>query len=410
MKYFNDARDDFWQKRLGMFVHWGVYSINAWHEQELWRHPGAERETYETLMRQFNPEKFDPHQWIDAAEAAGMEYICFTTKHHDGFCMWDSEFTEYKITNTPYKKDILALLAKACEERNMPLGLYYSLPDWHHPAYPNLGRHHELFSNKPGESPDESAYLAYVRSQITELCTRYGVIRKFFWDVNVAEFKDPAFNELLRKLQPGIVINDRGPSDGDHSTPERHVPDGRAFEKPTEACQSVGHESWGYRVNEDYYSHKFLYQSIDKILAMGGNYLLNVGPMPDGRLDAQSLESLHAVGEWYAKVREAFTGTYPASYLLEPREGVMARYDEILLTRRGDTIYVHTPTDLKTDGILLAPLSREPKSAVLLNTGEPVEWTIDILPWRPKFRPALRLMKLPVNTLTGEVMVIRLEF
>ncbi len=125
---FGDGRDWFFEKRFGMFVHWGLYALPAWHEQILWRGEITRRE-YETLPRQFNPVAYDPERWLDAAESAGMEYLCFTTKHHDGFCMWDTQETDYNIVNTPYGRDVLAMLAEACERRGILLCLYYSLPD-----------------------------------------------------------------------------------------------------------------------------------------------------------------------------------------------------------------------------------------------------------------------------------------
>ncbi|MDF2723908.1 MAG: hypothetical protein K0Q59_3583, partial [Paenibacillus sp.] len=271
IKRFNDARDRFFDLRYGMFIHWGLYAIPAWHEQILWR-SGMKRKDYEQLVHQFNPVHFDPEAWLNVVQEAGMQYICFTTKHHDGFCMWDSAFTDYKITNAPYGKDILAMLAEACGKRGIPLSLYYSCPDWHHPNYPNKGRHHEMFGPRPGDEPDLDRYYDYVKKQITELLTGYGPIYQLFWDVNVAEYD-----------------NNRGPGKGDYSTPERHVPDGSAFAAPTEACQSLGRESWGYRDGEDYYTNKFLMQSIDKIMAMGGNYLLNVGPKPDGTIPEENI-------------------------------------------------------------------------------------------------------------------------
>lgn len=232
---FKDARDVFFERRFGLFVHWGLYAIPAWHEQILWRGE-MKRKDYEQLIHRFNPVSFDPDAWLDMAEQTGMQYICFTTKHHDGFCMWDTQYTEYNVMNSAYGKDILGMLAEACRRRNFPLSLYYSCPDWHHPNYPNLGRHHEMFGPRPGDEPDIDKYYAFVRNQLTELCTKYGPIYQLFWDVNVAEHQDASLNEMIRELQPGILINDRGPGKGDYSTPERHVPEGGSFTKPTEAC------------------------------------------------------------------------------------------------------------------------------------------------------------------------------
>jgi alpha-L-fucosidase len=413
---FGDGRERFFDLRFGLFIHWGLYAIPAWHEQLLWR-GNVTRKEYEKLIHRFDPQRFDPDAWLDVAEAAGMQYVCFTTKHHDGFCLWDTKETSYNVMHTPYGKDVLAMLAEACAKRGMPLSLYYSCPDWHHPNYPNLGRHHEMFGPRAGDEPDLEKYYEFVRRQIEELLTGYGRIYQWFWDVNVAEYRDPSINARIRELQPGILINNRGPGDGDYSTPERHVPEGGAFRTPTEACQSLGRESWGYRENEDYYSDKFLMQSLAKTLAMGGNYLLNVGPRADGALDGRNVATLRRLGDWYGRVKEAYVDAFPASYLggrdeivsADEVHSVVAR-DHVLLTRKGNDVYVHVYKDLQSDCIVLRPIDKLPARAVLLNDGRELECAVELLPWYWKEKPYLRVRRVPVNEFAGEVLVIRLEF
>jgi alpha-L-fucosidase len=145
-----DPRRWWFEARFGMFVHWGLYAINGWHEQDQWRRRKIPRAEYVKLQQHWNPVKFDPDAWLDLAEAAGMKYLCFTTKHHDGFCLWDTKLTDYNTMNTPYGKDVLKMLADACQRRKFPLCLYYSIADWHQPNYPNQGRHHEL-PPQPGD-------------------------------------------------------------------------------------------------------------------------------------------------------------------------------------------------------------------------------------------------------------------
>jgi alpha-L-fucosidase len=415
MQRFRDARDVFFNRRFGLFIHWGLYSIPAWHEQILWR-GDMKRKNYEQLIHEFNPVQFDPDAWIDIALEAGMQYICFTTKHHDGFCMWNTAHTEYNVMNTPYGKDILKELSEACARRNVPLSLYYSCPDWHHPSYPNQGRHHEMFGPRTGDVPDLELYYEYVRKQLVELCTNYGPIYQFFWDVNVAGHEDPSLNELIRSLQPGILINNRGPGQGDYRTPERHVPKGGAFVTPTEACQSLGRESWGYKEDEDYYSYKFIMQSMDKILAMGGNYLLNVGPKPDGTICEENIAALKQIGNWYHRVKEAFDQTVPASDMIHPEttqvseQGDMLDRDQVLITRNGNTLYIHLYQDPQTDSIILKPLDIQPRRATLLNDGTELEARVDLVPWYWKEKAYLRIRKLPVHRYTDTVMVLKLEF
>ena len=177
---FGDGRDWFFEKRFGMFVHWGIYSIPAWHEQYQWR-ASMPRSEYVKFADQFNPKKFNPALWLDLMQEAGMEYITFTTKHADGFCMWDTKYTDYNIMHTPFRKDVLGMLADECHKRKVPLCLYYSVVDWHHPDYPNQGRSHELPNPEPGDKPDWNKYKEYLKNQVTELCSNYGVIHGIWW-------------------------------------------------------------------------------------------------------------------------------------------------------------------------------------------------------------------------------------
>ena len=206
------------KNKLGMFVHWGLYSITGFHEQALAR-LDMNHADYEAMKNRFNPTKFDPEEWVFLAKSAGMKYICFTAKHHDGFCMWDTKQTDYSIMNTPYGKDVLKMLAAACEKHGMLLSLYYSNPDWHHPLGYNPESSHQ-WKAKYKETVDTEGYREFVRAQVTELLTGYGKIYTFFWDIP-PKIQDTSMNELIRRLQPDILINDRGWSEGDFSTPER---------------------------------------------------------------------------------------------------------------------------------------------------------------------------------------------
>jgi alpha-L-fucosidase len=407
MKFrFGDGRDWFFEKRFGLFLHWGLYAVGGWHEQDQYSRNISRRE-YAKQMQVFNPVQFDPEAWLDMAQAAGMEYLTFTTKHIDGFCMWNTAQTDYNIMHTLYGKDILGMLAEACHRRNFPLCLYHAIVDMHHPNYPSAGRPYEVRQPEPTDQPDLTQYLAYVKAQVTELCTNYGKLHGFWWDGNVLEYKDSTFNALIRKLQPDAVINNRGMDAGDFSTPERDWDDDvnrlAAFERPSEACQSIGTQSWGYRRNEDYYSDEHLIRSLDKVMAKGGNYLLNVGPTELGTFPHEAQRILQTIGGWYENVKEAFDGTEPASELVDN--------PEVLLTRRDKTLYVHLTKTPVSEGLILAPLNKMPKRATLLNTGAAVEARVEIIPaYANAEKPCLRLRKLPVNKLTGTVLVVKLEF
>ncbi len=402
---FGDGRDWWFERRFGLFIHWGLYAIHGWHEQEQWR-ARVPRAEYVQLARQWNPVRFDPDRWLDLAEQTGMKYICFTTKHHDGFCLWATKQTDYNTMNTPYGRDILRMLADACHRRNFPLCLYYSIADWHHPNYPNQGRHHEL-PPQPGDQPDFGKYLQFLKAQVRELCTQYGEIHGFWWDMNVEQYRDPSINQMIRQLQPKAVINNRGFDEGDFGTPERdyekNVDAPLSFEKRTEACQSVGMESWGYRKDEDFYTDRHLLRSIDKFLARDANYLLNVGPKADGTIPDESVAILRRIGKWYHAVRESLEGVEPASHLTLNRN--------VLLTRRGHTLYVHLHTDPVGDVVKLKPLALAPRRATLLNTGKPVQWSLDLVPSEHTEQGRyLRLRRLPVNELANTVLVVKLEF
>lgn len=398
-------------KRFGMFIHWGPYAITGWQEQVRMR-CGISRQAYRKMAMDFAPAKYDPEAWVRLAKEAGMEYICFTTKHHDGFCMWDTKETDFKITNTACQatgRDVLAELAEACHKYDIALSLYYSIPDWNHPCGYNAHASHQC-PPETSDTPDIDAYKAYVKAQVQELLTGYGEIYTWFWDIP-PQLCDPSMNELVRRLQPNILINDRGfwtkdgKPDGDFSTPERTVPDGEAFTRYTEACQSVGQQSWGYRENEDYFTPAFLARSMDKILLMGGSYLLNVGPDKDGVIPPEATQIVAQVGQWYQSVREAFT---PSA---EPCPDWTNA--SVWATKVGDTVYLHTRSPLTSTGLSLAPHTELPRSVTLLNTGEPVAFAIENVPedftgtfgqMRP---PVLRLHGLPADT--SMPLVLRME-
>jgi len=400
---FGDGRDWFFERRFGLFLHWGIYAIPGWHEQHQWR-ARVPRAEYVKLAQQWNPTKFNPDAWLDLAEGVGMKYLCITTKHHDGFCLWDTKQTSFNTMNTPCKRDIIGMLADACHKRRVPLCLYYSIADWNHPNYPNQGRHHEL-APQPQDTPDWGKYLEFLKAQVRELCTNYGEIQGFWWDMNVPKYRDPSINAVIRKLQPRTVINNRGFDEGDFGTPERDYEKDPAvaFDRPTEACQAVGMESWGYRRDEDYYTDRHLIRSLDAYLARDGDYLLNVGPQPDGTIPEEASAILRRIGQWYGAVKESLEGVQPASHLTSNRN--------IMLTRRDRTLYVHLNRDPMGEGVKLKPFNVAPRRATLLNTGRPVDFTVNLTPVDHQEQKAyLRLMHLPVNEMANTVLVVKLEF
>lgn len=405
IKRFGDARDWFFENRYGMFVHWGLYSIPGWHEQHQWR-ARVPRAEYEKLALQWNPVKFNPEQWLDLMEEAGMKYICLTTKHHDGFCLWDSKQTAFNTMNTPYKKDVIGMLSDACHKRNIPLCLYYSIADWNQSNYPNQGRHHELPA-QPQDSPDWDKYMEFLKAQVRELCTNYGEIHGFWWDMNVPEYKDTSVNAMIRKLQPKAVINNRGFDEGDFGTPERDydnaAAEARSFDRLTEACQSVGMESWGYKKDEDYYTDRHLISSIDRYLARDANYLLNVGPTGEGIIPKDAADILRRIGQWKKSVDE--------SYHQIQTDASMVSASGVMVTKREQTLYIHLNKVPVGSGLKLKPINVMPTKATLLNNGKPIECVVNLCPSdHATQQPYLRLRNLPANEQANTVLIAKLEF
>ena len=405
IKRFGDGRDWFFENRYGMFVHWGLYSIPGWHEQHQWR-ARVPRAEYEKLAKQWNPTKFNPEQWLDLMEEAGMKYITLTTKHHDGFCLWDSKQTTFNTINTPYKRDVLGMLSDACHKRNIPICLYYSIADWNQPNYPNQGRHHELPA-QPQDSPDWDKYIEFLKAQVRELCTNYGEIHGFWWDMNVPQFKDPSVNIMIRKLQPKAVINNRGFDEGDFGTPERDydnaAAEAQSFDRLTEACQSVGMESWGYKKDEDYYTDRHLISSIDRYLARDANYLLNVGPNGEGIIPKDAAEILRRIGQWKKSVDESYHEVQTDCNIVSA--------SGVIVTKRDQTVYIHLNRVPVGTGLKLKPINVMPSKATLLNNGNPIDCAVNLCPSdHSTQQPYLRLRNLPANELANTVLIAKLEF
>ena len=394
------------ERRLGMFVHWGIYSVGGWHEQEQMR-KGMRRAEYEKFAGQFTADKFSADAFVEVAKSAGAEYIVITSKHHDGFCMWDTATTDYKVTNTPAKRDILAELAAACRRSGMKLGLYYSNPDWHHPNAHNEKSSHQT-PIEPGDEPDMAKYIAYVKAQVTELLTNYGEIVCFFWDIP-PKIDLPDMDALVRRLQPGIMVNDRGwgnKATCDYSTPERDYSCDFAKGRHVEACDSVGVQSWGYRKDEDYHTLGYLTRNIDRYLSTGANYLLNVGPKSDGTIPEEVCAIMADVGRWYGKVRDSYRG------VKNVQELKLKRAPDAVVTRRDNTLFVHFPKGLDASGFDMGPFALMPEKVTLMNTGKTLNARVELMPWNASSfkRETLHVWGIPADALANECIVLRLDF
>ena len=395
--------------RFGLFIHWGVYALTEWQEQAIARYD-MKNEDYEQLMHRFDPVEYDPAEWVRLAKDAGMSYICFTAKHHDGFCMWDTKETSYNIMNTPYGKDVLKMLADECHKQGMRLSIYYSNPDWHHPYGYNPASTHQ-WKSKNKTDVDTEAYRAFIKAQVTELLTGYGPIYTFFWDIP-PRIEDPSLNELVRQLQPGIYINDRGWSEGDFSTPERGYSEMQStrFARMTEACNSVGQQSWGYRRGEDFYTKRHLCCSIDRYMAQGASYLLNVGPNARGVITKEYRDALHKVSDWYNRMQGCLECADADPFVYDVRD------ETYIATRKEGKTYLHFYDGLSSSAALLRHFPSVPKEVRLMNTGAHLPFEVVTL---PEFfdmgtglaePPHLRISGIPADDLSDEPIVLAITW
>lgn len=397
------------ENKFGMFIHWGIYALTGLHEQAIARYD-LDREYYENLKNSFDPVDYDPEKWVLLAKKAGMKYICITAKHHDGFCMWDTKYTDYNIMNTPYGKDVLKMLADACKKHGMLLSLYYSNPDWHYEYGYNPNSSHQWKSVQT-ERVDTEKYREFVKNQVTELLTNYGPIYTFFWDIP-PKIEDPSLNELVRKLQPGIFINDRGWDKGDFSTPEREyqATEGVSFTRMTEACNSVGQQSWGYRANEDFYTKRHLCCSIDRIMSMGGSYLLNVGPNAKGVIDEKYTEKLMAVGDWYNRMEGCLECAETDTFVYEPR------HNKCIATKKNGKTYMHFYNGIFSESVALKNYPSLPKKVRLMNNGSDLPFSIEPLPEFFDGKtgkaevPFLHIYGIPADEFVSEPIVLEIEW
>ncbi|HWC76370.1 MAG TPA: alpha-L-fucosidase [Blastocatellia bacterium] len=371
-----EARRWFQDAKFGLFVHWGVYSVLGDGEWVM-NNKRIQISDYEKLPAQFNPTAFDAAEWVSMVKSAGMKYITITSKHHDGFAMFDSKVSDWDIVDrTPYKKDVLKLLADECRKQGIKLFFYHSQLDWHHTDYFPRGRTGQD-AGRPNQG-EWNKYLDYMDAQLTELLTNYGEVAGIWfdgwWDKPEAEWRLERTYKLIHDLQPAALVganHHRKPFSGeDFQMFEKDLP-GRntaGFNKdsvigdlPLETCETMNN-SWGFNITDRRYkSTRELIQYLVRASGYGANFLLNVGPMPNGKIQPEFVAHLKEVGQWLGKNGEAIYDT---------RGGPVTPRSWGVTTKKDNKVYVHI-LDWPSDDMLWVPVGSSVKSAKYLKTGGP---------------------------------------
>jgi alpha-L-fucosidase len=371
------------EARLGMFIHWGLYAIPAgeWNGETNhaeWIRTTAQipLETYDQFVGQFNPVQFNAKEWVQLAKDAGMKYIVITSKHHDGFCLFDSKFTDFDVMSTPFQRDILKELSDACHQAGLQMCWYHSIMDWHHPDY--LPRR-EWETNRPADGANLDTYIAYMKNQLKELVSNYGKIGVLWFDGEwEATWKHEHGRDLyhyVRGLQPDIVINNRvdkgrsgmvgltkeGGFTGDFGTPEQEIPPTGLPDVDWETCMTMN-DHWGFNKNDhNWKSSEDLLQKLADIASKGGNFLLNVGPTAEGLFPQPSIDRLKEMGRWMKINGESIYGTQASPFKNLPWGRCTQKSLE-----KNTRLYLHV-FDWPKNGELVVPgIFNEPLQAYLL--------------------------------------------
>ncbi len=379
-----EARMKWWSEaRFGMFIHWGLYSIPAGEWKGSTNHAEWIRTTariplaeYDKFVGQFNPVKFNPTEWVRMAKNAGMKYIVITSKHHDGFCLFDSKFTDFDIMATPFKRDIMKELADACHKEGIKICWYHSIMDWHHPDY--LPRR-EWEKDRPNAGAEFDRYVQHMKNQLKELLTNYGEISVLWfdgeWESTWNTKHGTELYSYVRSLQPNIIINNRvgagrsgmegftkaGQFAGDFGTPEQEIPATGLSGVSWETCMTMN-DNWGFNKNDQKWkSTEDLIHKLADIASKGGNFLLNIGPTSEGVFPQQAIERLRELGNWM-KINGGSIYETKAS----PFKGLEWGRCTQKAIDGGARLYLHV-FNWPANGKLIVPgILNEPKQAFLL--------------------------------------------
>ncbi len=329
---------DFMDQRFGMFIHWGPVNLRG--TEIGWsRGNGVDTIDYDKLYKEFNPQQFNADAWVLAAKNAGMKYLTITSKHHDGFCLWPSKYTDYDIMSTPFKKDILAELSKACQKQGIKFCVYFSVLDWHDPLYPN----NNLPNGKPSAGADMKKFVEKIKGQLTEIITNYHPYMLWFdgnWETPWTLEMGQEVYAHIKKTDPNVIVNNRlgkgahqlmnNQTVGDYATPEQFIGE-MNMKDAWESCITIC-EQWAWKPNDKMKSLKESIQTLVGTAGGNGNLLYNVGPMADGRMEQRQVQLLQQMGGWLKKYGASIYGTRGGPYL--PSKDMVA-------TRKGNKIYIH---------------------------------------------------------------------
>lgn len=374
-----ENREWFQDAKFGMFIHWGMYcqlagggdqGITEWVMNQK-KIPVAQ---YEKIPQFFNPVAFNPAEWVGMVKKAGIKYITITSKHHEGFAMYDSKVSDYNVVKkTPYGKDIIKMLKDECDKQGIKLFFYYSQLDWHHPDYFPRGTTGKDFTGRP-ESGNWDKYIDYMNAQLTELLTNYGEIGGIWfdgmWDKPEAPWRLDETYALIHKLQPGTMIGSnhhKFPFPGeDFQMYERDLPGensmgfnhtGAMSDLPIEMCETMN-GSWGFNlVDTNYKTTRQLIQTLVKSAGYGANFLLNTGPMPNGKIQPENIDTLRVMGQWMEKYGETIYGT---------RKGPVNPSKWGASTQKGNKVWIHV-LNHEDESLNIGKLPKKIKSAVFFD-------------------------------------------
>ena len=381
----------FREARFGMFIHWGLYSIPARGEWVRSDEQMPESE-YMPYFDEFNPRDYNPRAWAKAAKEAGMQYVVLTAKHHDGFCLFDSQYTDFKSTNTKLGRDIVRDFVEAVRAEGLRVGLYFTLIDWHHPDYPHYGDRYHPMRNHPecsNENRDFNRYLEYMFNQAREICSNYGKLDLLWFDFSYDHmrgetWKATEFMEMVRSLQPNVIIDNRlevsgegfgslhdcrpTPYHGDFVTPEKFIPpqgilDVEGNPMLWEVCATMNN-NWGFNGTDPFYKPaSMLIKKLVECVSKGGNMILNVGPDAQGNIPPQSQAILRDIGRWMHDNAESIYGC-GRSELPRPEFG--------RITQKDKTLYFHMYENTMGPAPLLGLRAEDVAGIRLLSTGHEI--------------------------------------